>query len=141
LHVFYLYENDNFNVKNKLKPITMNYGKEVCKILKDIRREIADKNDIELVTSECHFHGECQGTCPKCEAEVRYLEQELHRRKQLGKVATIAGLSLGIAATLSACERPIEGDPMPTGIAPPEWVDENSAPENNLISTDRIEQE
>ena len=52
-------------------------GKQTCKILKEIRRQIAVENDIEFVTSECTYKGDCQGTCPKCEAEVRYLEREL----------------------------------------------------------------
>ena len=81
-------------------------GKKVCKILKEIRRQIADKNDIEYITSECHYQGECKGTCPKCEAEVRYLENELLKQKQLGKTACIAGISLGIAGTFSACNVP-----------------------------------
>ena len=52
-------------------------GKSKCKILKDIRKKIAEDNDISYVTSECKYQGECSGTCPKCEAEVRYLEEEL----------------------------------------------------------------
>ena len=52
-------------------------GKEKCKALKEIRRQIAEKNDIEFVVSECKHQGDCKGTCPKCEAEVRYLEREL----------------------------------------------------------------
>ena len=81
----------------------MTHGKKVCKILKEIRQQIADKNEIEYITSECHYHGECKGTCPKCEAELKYLENELQKRKQLGKVATIAGISLGIAGAFTAC--------------------------------------
>jgi hypothetical protein len=81
----------------------MTHGKETCKILKKIRQQIADKNEIEYTTSECSFKGECTGTCPKCEAELKYIENELHKRKQLGKIATIAGISLGIASTFSAC--------------------------------------
>ena len=84
----------------------MTYGKKVCKKLKEIRQQIADNNDIEYATSECHFQGECQGTCPKCDAELRYLENELNRRKQLGKAVAIAGISLGIASTFSACNAP-----------------------------------
>ena len=45
-------------------------GKQTCKILKDIRRQIAEANDIEYITSECQYKGDCTGTCPKCEAEV-----------------------------------------------------------------------
>ena len=63
----------------------MTRGKRTCKILKEIRQQIAEKNNIEYITSECHFQGECKGTCPKCESEVRYLENELNKRRQLGK--------------------------------------------------------
>ncbi len=48
-------------------------GKQTCKILKEIRRQIAEANGIEFATSECRYKGDCLGTCPKCEAEVRYL--------------------------------------------------------------------
>ena len=69
-------------------------GKEKCKYLREIRKKIALENDIRLVTDECSFKGECKGTCPKCEAEVRYLENELERKRKIGKIVTIAGLSL-----------------------------------------------
>ena len=36
------------------------------------------------------------GTCPKCEAEVRYLEQQLERKRRVGKAITLFGLSTGI---------------------------------------------
>ncbi len=84
----------------------MNRGKHTCKILKEIRRQIAEKNDIEYITSECHFQGECKGTCPHCEAEVRYLENELQKRKQLGKAVAIAGISLGVIGSFAACNSP-----------------------------------
>jgi len=84
----------------------MTRGKRTCKILKEIRQQIADNNEIEYITSECHFQGECKGTCPKCESEVRYLENELNKRRQLGKVVTVAGISLGIAGSFSACNPP-----------------------------------
>lgn len=94
----------------------MTRGKQTCKILKEIRREIACANDIEFVTSECHYRGECRGTCPKCEAEVRYLEQQLERRRLAGKAATVVGVSMGITSllatgTLTACRngtKPVE---------------------------------
>jgi len=81
----------------------MTHGKRTCKILKEIRQQIADKNDIEYVTSECHFRGECEGTCPKCEEELQCLENELNKRRQLGKAVAIAGISLGIVATFPDC--------------------------------------
>lgn len=76
-------------------------GKQTCKILKEIRRQIAKANDIEFVTSECRYKGDCLGTCPKCEAEVRYLEQQLRARQLAGKLVNLAGISAGIIAMLA----------------------------------------
>ncbi len=73
-------------------------GKQTCKILKEIRRQIAEANDIEFVTSECRYKGDCLGTCPKCEAEVRYLEQQLHKRQLAGRLVNLAGISAGAIA-------------------------------------------
>ena len=92
----------------------MTRGKKTCKILKEIRQQIADRNDIEYITSECHFQGECKGTCPKCEAELQYLENELSKRRQLGKAVAVAGISLGIASTFSACNAPQQQTDTPT---------------------------
>ena len=77
-------------------------GKNTCKILKEIRRQIAEANDIEYIVEECQYKGDCLGTCPKCEAEVRYLEQQLHQRQLLGKAVVLAGVSVGMF-TLSSC--------------------------------------
>ncbi len=74
-------------------------GKQTCKILKEIRKQIAAENDIDLVVSECTYQGDCLGTCPKCEAEVRYLERELEKRQRMGKAAMVAGLSVGLLAS------------------------------------------
>ena len=76
----------------------MKRGKQTCRILKDIRRQIAEANDIEFITSECQYQGDCLGTCPKCEAEVRYLEQQLERKRMAGKAITILGISAGLVA-------------------------------------------
>ena len=74
----------------------MKRGKQTCRILKEIRRQIAEANDIEFITSECQYKEDCLGTCPKCEAEVRYLEQELEHRRMTGKLVTLAGISAGM---------------------------------------------
>ncbi|MDO4511401.1 MAG: energy transducer TonB [Bacteroidales bacterium] len=63
--------------------------------MKDIRREIARANDIEYITSECTHKGECAGTCPKCEAEVRYLEEQLSLRRRAGQTIALAGMMAG----------------------------------------------
>lgn len=79
-------------------------GKDKCKILKEIRAEIARANDIAWVTEQCTHKGECRGTCPKCESEVRALERALTRRQALGKKVAVVGLSAGMIATATACE-------------------------------------
>ena len=76
----------------------MSRGKETCRILKEIRRQIAAANDIDLIVSECQYKGECLGTCPKCEAEVRYLEQALERRRLAGRAVSLLGISAGLLA-------------------------------------------
>lgn len=90
-------------------------GKSTCKILKEIRSRIAEANDIEYVTSECKYKGDCLGTCPKCEAEVRYLEQQLSLRRGLGKAVIVAGLSAGMLV-FSGCandsKREVKYDPV-----------------------------
>ena len=78
-------------------------GKSKCRILKQIRREIAKQNDIEFVTSECKFQGECSGTCPKCESEVQYLEQELSKRKAAGKAVAVAGIAAALLVGSAGC--------------------------------------
>ena len=72
-------------------------GKDTCKILKQIRQTIASENDIPLVVEECHYKGECRGTCPRCEAELEYLERELLKRRSMGKKIVLAGLSAGLS--------------------------------------------
>lgn len=81
----------------------MENGKKVCKELKAVRKQIADANGIEYVPNECSHKGDCPGTCPACEAEVRYLERELSLRSKLGKATVVAGLSIAVAACASSC--------------------------------------
>jgi TonB family protein len=80
----------------------MTRGKSICNVLKTIRKQVAEANEIKYEPRECHHQGECRGTCPACEAEVRYIERQLDIRKQLGKAVTIVGISAGLSA-LSAC--------------------------------------
>ena len=80
-------------------------GKQKCKILKEIRQRIADENDIPYVTRECTHKGECRGTCPSCESELRYLERELAARQSLGKRVAVAALCAGLAFSSVGCDR------------------------------------
>lgn len=78
-------------------------GKQKCKILKEIRQKIADENDIPYVTRECTHQGNCSGTCPRCESELRYLENQLQIRSSLGKKIKVAALCAGMALTAAGC--------------------------------------
>ena len=75
-------------------------GKSTCKLLKDIRKQIADANGISYQPKECHHKGDCAGTCPACEEEIRYLEGELKARKGNGFGMKVAGIAAGICATV-----------------------------------------
>ncbi len=76
----------------------MTQGKNICNQLKAVRRSIAEENGIPLEIKECTYHGPCRGTCPRCESEMQYLEAELEKRVRMGKVATVAGLAMTLAA-------------------------------------------
>ena len=75
-------------------------GRSTCKLLKDIRQQIADANGISYQPKECHHKGDCAGTCPACEEEIRYLERELKARKGNGFGMKVAGIAAGICATV-----------------------------------------
>lgn len=80
----------------------MSRGKSICSVLKTIRKQVADANGIVYEPRECHHQGDCRGTCPACEAEVRYIQQQLDIRRQLGKAVAVVGISAGLAA-LNSC--------------------------------------
>lgn len=70
-------------------------GKEKCKLLRQIRKEIAETNGIVYITTDCTYEGDdCLGTCPKCDEEIAYLDAELNRKIADGELITLAGLSL-----------------------------------------------
>ena len=83
--------------------IIMKRGKRICKTLKEVRKQVAKANDIAYSPTVCHHEGDCAGTCPACEAEVRYLEQQLQLRRQLGKAVAVVGVSMGLVA-MASCE-------------------------------------
>ena len=98
-------------------------GKEKCRILKQIRREIAASNDIAFATEECKFRGECTGTCPKCEQELRYLEQELEKRRHMGKKIVVAGIATAMLVSGAGCsETPQESISQTFDAGMTEWM-------------------
>jgi len=77
-------------------------GRNICDTLKAIRKQIADANGIDYSPEECNYKGECMGTCPKCEQDVRDLEYELHLKQMAGKAIKVAGIAAGLVA-MTAC--------------------------------------
>ena len=86
-----------------------NIGKNKCDYLKKIRENIAKHYGIPFQTKECGFEGECKGTCPKCEHEVRYLEMELLKKGVLKKSLTLACALPVMASAVGSAEAPLKG--------------------------------
>ena len=117
-------------------------GKKICNQLKAVRRQIADENGIPYEQHECTHTGDCRGTCPRCEAEVRYLEKALTRKLLMGKAATVAGLSLSLAACGSKGEMklntatPLEVNREENSVASEEMMDKDNTTEVEGIEED-----
>ena len=98
-------------------------GKEKCRLLRQIRREIAETNQISYFPTECTYLGDdCKGTCPMCEAEARYLDKKLNEKVAKGEAITVSGISLNTfqaaAPTISPPDRiPVPDHPMGVMIA------------------------
>lgn len=85
-------------------------GKEKCNLLKQIRQEIAESNGIVYLTSDCTFEGPCTGTCPKCDAEIRYLEGEINRLASEGTSITLSALSASVIDNYQSTEMTVSND-------------------------------
>ena len=55
----------------------MNQGKQKCEILRRIRMDIAERYGLRFNPTECTHEGDCSGTCPKCDAELKDLQRQL----------------------------------------------------------------
>ena len=78
----------------------MEKGRAICKVLKDVRQKIANENGISYHPEECHHKGECTGTCPGCEKEIRYLEEQLKNKQHSGFGLKVAGIAAGVCVTV-----------------------------------------
>lgn len=58
----------------------MKNGKDKCEILKEIRKYVAEKYGLDYKPTECNHEGDCKGTCPKCEAELSDLQEQLQAK-------------------------------------------------------------
>jgi hypothetical protein len=81
----------------------MTTGRRICDALKDIRKTVGESEGINLNQSECHHKGECLGTCPKCEAELREINSKVsHNRLLAIGTATLAAMSLSACGPVSS---------------------------------------
>ena len=70
----------------------MDKSKITCETLKAIRKQVADANGIVYTPAKCDFEGVCTGTCPACESEREYIENQLSIKRKAGNIVKIAGL-------------------------------------------------
>lgn len=85
----------------------MDMKKEKCKVLKQVRKKMADSLNIDLHQTECTYEGACSGTCPKCKQEEEMLNRALLKRTAM--VASVGMLSVG----LTGCQTIIEDGVLP----------------------------
>lgn len=72
-------------------------GKEICEILKGIRLEIANANNIAYTPRKCNYQGDdCTGSCPLCEEELRQLTSEIRKKRINEEEVTIYGICSGL---------------------------------------------
>lgn len=93
-------------------------GKRICKLLKDIRCEVALNNGIAPSERECSHIGECPGTCPVCEMEVDALMRQLEGKDIHVSDSTLEKVELFDSLDYSGCEELngqiiLRGDVMP----------------------------
>ena len=84
----------------------MGAGKEKCEVLSHIRKDVAEKYGLEYTPSECTHQGDCSGTCPKCDAELK----ELQRQLELRGITDIALTNITIEPIVDDDIHSFEGD-------------------------------
>ena len=113
----------------------MNTGKRTCDVLKEIRKIVSEKENIDLHQTECNFKGNCSGTCPKCEKELTELNKKVDHKKLVAILSTLT-----MATTLTACSfGPVHEDL--GGVAEPMDINEkeNETPNSKDKSKNKIE--
>ena len=65
-----------------------------CRKLKAVRKVLADAMGIELNQRECTNGGHCSGTCPKCAAEEKKLNDAIVKKGALGAAAIAMSIGL-----------------------------------------------
>lgn len=83
----------DLNDTNDLDAEHKHSGRDKCDKLRAIRKKIAEANGIDFEPTECHHTGPCLGTCPVCDAEIKYLDEELQKKKMHGEDIILSGLA------------------------------------------------
>ena len=104
----------------------MEKGRAICKVLKDVRQKIANENGISYHPEKCHHKGECTGTCPGCEKEIRYLEEQLKNKQHSGLGLKVAGIAAGICVTVLPMAAMVQADSKISLEANPQLIKQDS---------------
>ena len=104
----------------------MEKGRAICKVLKDIRQKIANENGISYHPEECHHKGECTGTCPGCEKEIRYLEEQLKNKQHSGLGLKVAGIAAGVCVTVLPMAAMVQTESKISLVANPQLIKQDS---------------
>lgn len=68
-------------------------GWEKCDELKKIRKQVADANGIPYEIDKCEHLEDCIGTCPKCDAEIKYISEALAKKQEAGEEVILDGIA------------------------------------------------
>lgn len=111
-------------------------NKSRCKQLKEIRKNMAAELGISLNQSECQHQGYCSGTCPKCQAEERLLnnaiKKQQHKINNWKKKTMVAGVLMATTLTVSSCTPNNNNDNVLAG----ETVIDEGYNDNNQLNGD-----
>ena len=66
--------------------VETSYGRAKCRLLKLIRKAIADANNIPYEITECQSTGHCNGACPACDQEAAELSKLLSNKAATGQI-------------------------------------------------------
>lgn len=58
-------------------------GKIKCAILREIRVQFAIEHGIPFSPTKCTHKGDCSGTCPACDSELKYLNSYFRNAQKL----------------------------------------------------------
>ena len=120
-------------------------GKNICEVLKNIRKNIAELNGIDYEPHECEHDGACSGTCPVCDHDAAMLMKELRQKEAHGSSIRIDAESIEGYEDLVAQvydfdddDLILQGEPMPLeGMpSPPEPLEGDVMPPTSLDEGD-----